>query len=128
MGSPRIQAGARKTKTVEWDGSEIEIVYRPTIGSKANIECLSASTTSKKGSMEVDAYRYLEERAKRQLVSIGGEEFNPKMLYEWPDEFGLIVLTSLEVPTDQLAKNLERLSKAGQPKTSKPTILRQPRQ
>lgn len=114
---------ASKTKTVEWDGSEIDIEFRPTIGSKANIECLSSAMNSKG---DVDQWKYMEERAKRQLIRVGDEEFNPKMLYEWPDEFGLIVLMSLEVPTNQLAKNLERLREAGQLRTSRPSILQQP--
>ena len=124
MSSPRVDMQASKTKTVEWDGQEIDIVFRPSIGSKANIECLS-SAMSKSG--DVDQWRYMEERAKRQLIRVGDEEFNPKMLYEWPDEFGLIVLMTLEVPTNQLAKNLERLREAGQlSKTSRPSILQQP--
>ncbi len=114
---------ASKTKTIEWEGQDIDIVYRPSIGSKANIQCLS-SATNKAG--DVDAFRYMEERAKRQLISVGDEEFNQNMLYEWPDEFGLIVLMSLEVPTNQLAKNLKRLREAGQSGTSIPSILQQP--
>jgi hypothetical protein len=114
---------ASKTKTIEYDGADYDIVYRPAIGSKANIECLSSAMNT---AGEVDAFRYLEERAKRQLISVGGDEFNNKMMYEWPDEFGLIVLMSLDLPTNQLAKNLERLREADQSKTSRPSILPQP--
>ena len=123
MSSPRVDMTASKTTTVEYDGVDYDIVYRPAIGSKANIECLS-SAMNKLG--EVDTFRYLEERAKRQLISVGDEEFNTKMMYEWPDEFGLIVLMSLDLPTNQLAKNLERLRGADQSKTSRPSILPQP--
>ncbi len=121
--SPKVDMTASKTKTIAWEGQDIEIVFRPAIGSKANIECLSSAMNNQG---DVDAFRYMEERAKRQLVSVGDEEFNPNMLYEWPDEFGLIVLMSLEVPTNQLAKNLERLREAGQLGTSRPSILQQP--
>lgn len=121
--SPKVDMTASKTKVIEWEGQDIDIVYRPAIGSKANIECLSSATNV---SGDVDTLRYLEERAKRQLIRVGDEEFNPIMLYEWPDEFGLIVLMSLEVPTNQLAKNLERLREANQLKTLGPSILPQP--
>ena len=80
----------RRAIEVEWEDGPIEVVFRK-LSSRQNRKCRLAAKSKGK----LDPWLYMELRAKRQILSVGGEPFHESMLHEWPEEFGMLLFHSL---------------------------------
>lgn len=112
MASPKVDQ-TEKRASVEWGGESYEIVYHD-LSMRQMREALSAATkafgSGRGRSVDIDPVLYLEERVKRQVVSVGGEPFRDAMLLEWPDDFGLEVFAVLAPRGEEDGKNSEEPS------------------